>query len=256
MGSMGRALASTLLEAGHAVTVWNRTPGKAGDVLALGAHEASSPEEAIEASDLTIACLLDAASVRETLTPAMPTLTGRTLVNLTSGSPRQARDLAGWLGKHEVRFLTGGVLAVPPAIGTDEAVILYSGPRDLFGRVAPTLAPLARPHWVGGDPGFAALYDMAALSGMYGMIAGVVHAMTLVQADGGDVEAFQREVLQPWMEQMLPLMFAESDPDESNAGMQATALEIMLGASADAGVPAELAGHLRAALWEMRRAAA
>ncbi|TDE34610.1 NAD(P)-binding domain-containing protein [Actinomadura sp. 6K520] len=254
LGSMGRALASTLLKAGHEVTIWNRTPGKAGDLSARGAREASSVEEAIKASDLTITCLLDDASVRETLRPAIGKLTGRTLVNLTSGSARQARDLAGWLEKNEVRFLAGGIMAVPPAIGTDGAFILYSGPRDLFDRVAPALAPLARPHWVGEDPGFAALYDMAALSGMYGMIAGVSHAVALVQADGGDVETFTSEVLRPWMEQMLPLMFADTDPDQSNPEMQATGLETMISASDEAGVPGDLTGHLRASLWQMRRA--
>ncbi|TDC65734.1 NAD(P)-dependent oxidoreductase [Actinomadura sp. GC306] len=256
LGSMGRALASTLLKAGHEVTIWNRTPGKAGDLRARGAREAPSLEEAIETSDLTLACLLDDASVRETLTPAIGKLTGRTLVNLTSGSARQARELAGWLAKNEVRFLAGGIMAVPPAIGTDEAFILYSGPRDLFDHVAPVLASLARPHWVGEDHGYAALYDMGALSGMYGMIAGVSHATALVDAEGGDVGTFIREVLHPWMKQMLPLMFAEPDPGESNAEMQATGLETMISTSQEAGVPGDLTGHLRAALWEMRRAAA
>lgn len=261
LGSMGRALAGALLDTGREVTVWNRTPGKAGDLLARGAREASSVEEAIEAADLTVACLLNDASVRETLAPTLRKLSGGTLVNLTSGSARQARELAGWLEEYEVRFLAGGIMAVPPTVGTDGAFILYSGARDLFDRAAPLLAPIGRPHWVGEDPGFAALYDMAALSGMYGISSGVGHAVALVHADGGDVEAFKREVLRPWMEQMLPIMVAEADlsesvPDEYNPAMQAAGLETMLSVSEEAGVPDERAGHLRTSLWEMRRAIA
>ncbi|QFG21859.1 NAD(P)-dependent oxidoreductase [Actinomadura sp. WMMB 499] len=261
LGAMGRALAGALLDAGREVTVWNRTPGRAGDLVARGAREASSVAEAVEAGGLTVAVLLDDASVRESLAPVLPKLAGGALVNLTSGSARQARELAGWLGEHGVRLLAGGIMAVPPTIGTDGAFILYSGARDLFDRAAPLLEPIGRPQWVGEDAGFAALYDMAALSGMYGMGAGAGHAVALVHAEGGDVAAFKRDVLGPWMEQMLPFMVGgaavdESVPDDFNAAMQATGLETMLAATAEAGLPAESAGHLRAALWEMRRAVA
>ncbi|GAA3668490.1 NAD(P)-binding domain-containing protein [Nonomuraea antimicrobica] len=260
LGAMGRALAGALLAAGHDVTVWNRTPGKADGLVARGARSAPSVAEAVEASPLTVVCLLNNASVHETLEPVVGKLAGRTLVNLTSGSAQQARELASLLGEHGVRSLAGGIMAVPPMVGTEGAVILYSGERDLFDQVAPVLSPLARPHWVGEDPGFAALYDRAALSGMYGISAGAIHAVKLIHAEGGDVETFKREVLAPWMELTLPLMVAgavvsEEVPEEYNADMQAVGLETMLATSAAAGVPDELAGHLRASLWVMRRAA-
>ncbi|WP_329429118.1 NAD(P)-binding domain-containing protein [Streptosporangium sp. NBC_01495] len=261
LGAMGRALASALLEAGREVTVWNRTPGKAGELVARGARDALSVEEAIEAGDLTVACLLDDASVRDTLAPVARQLTDETIVNLTSGSVRQARELAGWLKESGARFLAGGIMAVPPTVGTEGAFILYSGARDVFDRIAPVLGPIGLPHWAGEDPGFAALYDMAALSGMYGMGAGADHAVALVHAEGGNVETFKREVLRPWMEQMLAITVdgadvSESVPDEYNPAMQATGLENILSASGEAGVPADLAGHLRASLWRMRRAVA
>ncbi|MFJ9890355.1 NAD(P)-dependent oxidoreductase [Streptomyces sp. NPDC091287] len=261
LGAMGRALASAFLDAGREVTVWNRTPGKAGELVARGAREASSLGEAIKAGDLTVVCLLDDGTVRATLAPAVRELDGGTLVNLTSGSVRQARELAQWLKGHGVHFLAGGIMAVPATVGTQGAFILYSGARDVFERVAPVLGSIGRSHWVGEDPGFAALYDMAALSGMYGMGAGADHAVALVHAEGGDVETFKQEVLQPWMEQILPITVAgadanESVPDEYNPGMQATGLENILSASGEAGVPADLAGHLRASLWRMRSGAA
>ncbi|UZI30764.1 NAD(P)-dependent oxidoreductase [Streptomyces sp. VB1] len=259
LGAMGRALASALLDAGREVTVWNRTPGKADELVARGAWEAPSLEEAIKVGDLTVVCLLDDASVRATLTPSVRELGGGTLVNLTSGSVRQARELARWLEGYGVRFLAGGIMAVPATVGTQGAFVLYSGAREVFQRVAPVLGSIGRSHWVGEDPGFAALYDMAALSGMYGMGAGADHAVALVHAEGGDIETFRQEVLQPWMEQMLPITVAGADasetvPDEYNPAMQATGLENILSASGEAGVPADLAGHLRASLWRMRRA--
>src|SRR5690606_22683771 len=38
LGAMGQAFAATLLKGGRTVTVWNRTPGKDGDLVAAGAR--------------------------------------------------------------------------------------------------------------------------------------------------------------------------------------------------------------------------
>jgi 3-hydroxyisobutyrate dehydrogenase-like beta-hydroxyacid dehydrogenase len=119
MGAMGRALASALLDAGHQVTVWNRTPGRPGELLARGAREVTGVAEAIEAGGLTVVCLLNDASVRAVLAPVIQQVKGRTIVNLTSGSVRQARELAGRLDEHGACFLASGIMAVPPTIGTE-----------------------------------------------------------------------------------------------------------------------------------------
>ncbi|MGZ4200281.1 MAG: NAD(P)-binding domain-containing protein, partial [Thermoleophilia bacterium] len=40
MGRMGRLTAAHILAAGHELTVWNRTPGRAAELVERGAHEA------------------------------------------------------------------------------------------------------------------------------------------------------------------------------------------------------------------------
>ncbi|MFB9576400.1 NAD(P)-binding domain-containing protein, partial [Streptomyces yanii] len=52
LGPMGQAMTRTLLIAGHPVTVWNRTAGRADGVVTDGATLAATPGEAVEASDL------------------------------------------------------------------------------------------------------------------------------------------------------------------------------------------------------------
>ncbi|WP_188307091.1 NAD(P)-binding domain-containing protein, partial [Streptomyces sp. CBMA123] len=47
LGPMGRALAGALLAAGHPVTVWNRTPGREGELLARGARAAGTVAAAV-----------------------------------------------------------------------------------------------------------------------------------------------------------------------------------------------------------------
>ena len=62
MGLMGRPMSQALLRAGFPVTVWNRTRGKAAEVVAAGAAWAGSPAEVAAASEVVIAMVTDAAA--------------------------------------------------------------------------------------------------------------------------------------------------------------------------------------------------
>ncbi|MEY7981180.1 NAD(P)-binding domain-containing protein, partial [Streptomyces pilosus] len=59
LGPMGRALAAAFLDAGVRTTVWNRTPGRDGELVARGAVAAASPEEAVAAAPLTGVCVVN-----------------------------------------------------------------------------------------------------------------------------------------------------------------------------------------------------
>src|SRR5260221_11320699 len=50
-GTMGSALGRALLAAGHPVTAWNRTPGRAAPLASAGASIAADPAVAVQASD-------------------------------------------------------------------------------------------------------------------------------------------------------------------------------------------------------------
>jgi len=184
LGTMGRALAGALLAGGARVTVWNRKPGRDGDLVARGAVGAASAAEAVAASGTVVVCLLDHASVHEVLDPVADRLAGRVLVELTNGTPAQAEELAGWAEAHGARLLDGGIMAVPPMIGTAGAFVLYSGSRAVFDDRRPLLDLLGGSVFAGEEPGRAALQDLALLSAMYGMIGGVLHAYALAGAGG------------------------------------------------------------------------
>ena len=59
LGSMGTGIAANLLKAGHEVTVWNRTAGKAGDLIAAGATEAATPRDAASDAAVVMTMLAD-----------------------------------------------------------------------------------------------------------------------------------------------------------------------------------------------------
>lgn len=259
LGAMGSALAGALLEAGRPVTVWNRSADKTKPLVERGAVAAGSAAEAVAASALVIVCLLDDASVREVLKTA--SLAGRTVVNLTNGTPRQARELAEWVEEQGGAFLDGGIMAVPPMLGRQGAFVFYSGPQDVFDTHRAAFDAFGGSNYVGEDPGLAALHDLALLSGMYGQFTGVLQAYALIRSEGLSAVEFA-PLLSGWMTAMgsfVQQAAVEVDSGDytqnvvSNLGMQAAAFENLPIAAADQGVSSELLAPLHQLL--LRRAA-
>ncbi|MFF5114130.1 NAD(P)-dependent oxidoreductase [Streptosporangium sp. NPDC000509] len=280
LGAMGKALAGAFLDNGHPTTVWNRTAGKGGELVERGATEAATVAEAIAASPLVVVCVLDDAAVRATLgAPAAPgasditdiphapgppdlanapgttgspgaaseALAGRTLVNLTNGTPRQARELARWASAQGADYLDGGIMAVPPMIGRPGSLILCSGSPRAFTAHEETLSATGTVSYLGEDAGRAALYDIALLSAMYGMFGGFLQAVALAGSEKVPATEFTPMVVS-WLNAMiagLPEMAKAYDANDhsatvSNLEMQATGFVNLLETGRDQGVGTEL----------------
>ncbi|WP_063784943.1 NAD(P)-dependent oxidoreductase [Streptomyces sp. TP-A0356] len=191
LGPMGRALAAAFLKARHPVTVWNRTPGKAGDLLDRGAVAADSVQDAVEAGEVIIACLIDYDAVRATLEPSQAGWENRRLVNLTSGEPAQARQMSLWASSHGIDYLDGAILTPAPAIGTPSATVLFSGARDVYESAQETMAAMGGTAvHLGDEPGRAAAYEVALLDIFATSVNGIVHAFALASAEGIEPERF------------------------------------------------------------------
>jgi 3-hydroxyisobutyrate dehydrogenase-like beta-hydroxyacid dehydrogenase len=214
LGDMGTALARAWLGAGRPLTVWNRTAARAEPLAAEGAHVAATAGDAVAAAGLVVVCLLDDASVGSVLDGA--DLAGKDLVNLTTGTPAQARARAAWAQERGARFLDGGIMAVPPMIGVPDSggYVFYSGSRDLFDTHRATLSLPAGANYVGADPGFAALHDVVLLSAMTGMFAGISHAFALIRKENlapGDVAP----LLADWLKAMASSVHQVADQLET-----------------------------------------
>lgn len=246
LGEMGRALASALLDAGHRLTVWNRSPGKAAALADRGAGVVGTVGEAVSASPLVIACLLDHDSVHEVLDPVASELTGRALVNLTTTTPQQARQLATWAADHGIEYLDGGIMAVPEMIGRPGSAILYSGVESVFEEHRPLLDLWGESSYFGPDAGMAALWDLAMLSGMYVMFAGFLHGAAMVGSEGvsaGDFAARATPFLAAMTGAFAGLAEIVDGGDYTVDGQQDlefSDLSQLLQASADQGVSAEV----------------
>jgi len=179
LGPMGHALAAALTAAEHPTTVWNRTPGKENG---LNATVATTAADAISASPLVLVCVRDYAVARSILDT--DALKGRTLVNLSGGSPEQARTMARWAAEHGIDYLDGVVMATTDAIGGPDAALFFSGPVDVYETHRSTLAALGRhAQYVGTSPGQAAAFDASLQDMLWTSMSGVVHMFTLAKAE-------------------------------------------------------------------------
>ncbi|MEU7008606.1 NAD(P)-binding domain-containing protein [Streptomyces sp. NPDC046332] len=234
LGQMGAALADAFLSAGHPTTVWNRTPGKAEALVARGAVRAATLAEAVEASGLVVVCVLDYAAVRERLAPVAESLRGRVLVNLTSGSPEQARAEAEWAAAHGIGYLDGGIMTTPPGVGDSANMILYAGSSELLAAHRATLEVLGDPVDLGPDAGLASLYDAGLLGLMWSVFGGWLHATALAGADGVAAKEFTA-VANRWLRTVS--WFMTGYAEQIDAGEY-------LGADATIDVQVAAIGHL------------
>jgi 3-hydroxyisobutyrate dehydrogenase-like beta-hydroxyacid dehydrogenase len=180
LGPMGRALAGAFVAAGHAVTVWNRTPGKASG---LDVSVAPAAGEAVSAADVVVACLIDDTAVRAVATGV--DFGGRPLVNLTSSDPGQARETAAWAASQGIAYLPGAILTPTPMIGTPAGTVLLSGDPKVHESVAPVLSALGgRVIHLGPDPARASAFDVALLDLFATAVHGLLHAFALAGAEG------------------------------------------------------------------------
>ncbi|GCD48278.1 NAD(P)-dependent oxidoreductase [Streptomyces paromomycinus] len=195
LGPMGQAMTRTLLTAGHPVTVWNRTAGRADGVVAHGATLAATPGEAVEASDLVILSLTDYQAMYDILGSATASLAGRTLVNLSSDTPDRSREAAAWAAGHGAVFLTGGVMVPAPMIGTTAAHVYYSG-RDVVPEShLATLELLGTAKHLGADPGLAQMMYQAQLALFLTTLSGLMHATAMLGTAGMKAEEALPELL-------------------------------------------------------------
>jgi 3-hydroxyisobutyrate dehydrogenase-like beta-hydroxyacid dehydrogenase len=185
LGAMGHTLARTFLTSGHPTTVWNRTARRADDLVADGATLADSIGAAVDAGPLVVVCVLDNDVALGLLDPITDRLRGRTLVNLTSSTPEDARAFADWAASHGVNHLDGAIMVPTPVVGTDDTLVLYSGERHVFDTHRPTLASLGGTvDYLGEDPGLAGLYDLGMLDLFFAGMTAYLHATAMVSADG------------------------------------------------------------------------
>jgi 3-hydroxyisobutyrate dehydrogenase len=137
LGNMGWAFAARGLETGHQVTVWNRSPGRAAELVRNGAVEAQSPETAVSGADAVLVVLADDSAVFDVCSGSHGALAslspGAVLANISTVSPDTARRLAE--AGPEDRVLDAPVMGSPAMIVGGSGRFLIGGPAKAIAKV-------------------------------------------------------------------------------------------------------------------------
>ncbi|WP_146161135.1 NAD(P)-dependent oxidoreductase [Nocardia sp. MDA0666] len=142
MGRMGRAVAGRLLDGGHRVTVWNRTEGKAAELISAGATEAGTVAAAVSGVDAALTALADDAAVTSVAFGELQTSldSGTPYIDCSTVSPALGAALADGFGD---RFLALPIVGGPGTVTAGKATLLAGGPAQLRERLAPLLGTLS-----------------------------------------------------------------------------------------------------------------
>lgn len=191
LGNMGAALARVLQENGRAVTVWNRSPEKAAFLVEQGALLAPSAAAAVAASPIILVCVTSYAAADHILGDAVPELPGKVVVQLSTGSPQEARASETWTHAHGADYLDCAITGSPNSMGTPHAHILVAGKEAVFRKAEPTLRLLASNlDYKGQAIGLAAAWEYVYVMHYYGMFMSLFHSVQICQAEGIPLEEF------------------------------------------------------------------
>jgi 3-hydroxyisobutyrate dehydrogenase-like beta-hydroxyacid dehydrogenase len=153
LGAMGAAMAANLLDKGHAVTVWNRSPGPVAELVALGARAAETIEDALQ-GDVVLSILAHDKAIRDVLLDALPRArSGLVHVNLATISTAFARELAETHAVLGLGYVAAPVFGRPPVARAGGLNVLAAGAPDAVAKAMPVLEALATKVWpMGEDP--------------------------------------------------------------------------------------------------------
>lgn len=190
LGTMGLPMAGHLLAHGHAVAVWNRTPGKVGD---LAAHEA--PDLAALAANCRIICLCVNRSedVRAVVAGLMPHLApGSLIVDHSTIEPSVARDIAAQLQAAGHEFLDAPITGGSMGAQRGTLTIFCGGTEAAFQRAEPYLQAYGKTVEHVGASGQGQMMKLANQIGVAGALMGLCESLAFAQRAGLDIATTHR----------------------------------------------------------------
>ena len=190
-GTMGAGMARSLLRAGHAVTVWNRTTARAEPLAADGATVAATAADAVTGAEVVVVMLFDLDAVLEVLTAAAEA--GREAIWLQASTIGQdgTEQVAALAAGQGLRLLDAPVLGTKGPAEQGTLVALLSGDPDLVAAATPAIEGYsARSVYAGPGLGAASALKLACNAWVATMNAAVGQSVALAEGFGVDPGLF------------------------------------------------------------------
>jgi 3-hydroxyisobutyrate dehydrogenase-like beta-hydroxyacid dehydrogenase len=156
LGAMGQVIIPRLLDAGHAVTGWNRSPDKAAPLTAAGMALAATPREVAEASEIVFAIVTDAAAVRTVALGDDGIIAGMrkggVFIDMSTIAPDASREIAAAFSRAGATILDAPISGSPVTVKQGNASIMVGGDETVYQRVRDVLLAIGpKVTYIGGS---------------------------------------------------------------------------------------------------------
>jgi len=176
---MGSAMARRLIEAGHEVTVYNRTKSRAEELGKLGAQAANTPGEAARGVDAVFTMLADDQAVEEMVFARDGVLNqlspSKAHVSCSTISVDLSRRLAAAHAERRQAYVSAPVFGRPDAAAAAKLFIVAAGPKDQLGKCQPLFDVMAQKTFLLGEDAPAA--NVIKLTGNF-LISTVIESLS------------------------------------------------------------------------------
>ena len=194
LGVMGFPMAGHLVNAGHKVTVHNRTAAKADAWREkFGGNKASSPARAAEGAAIVFSCVGNDDDVHNVILGPDGILSGihggAIIVDHTTASAVVAREVYDAAAGKNVAFLDAPLSGGQAGAENGQLTIMTGGDRDVFERALPVMRSYAKACTLIGPVGSGQLAKMVNQICIAGVVQGLSEALHFAKRAGLDVEA-------------------------------------------------------------------
>ena len=184
LGAMGSGMATRLIEAGHEVYVWNRSPGPSAELARRGGRRAESPEAAFN-GDAVVTMLADDDAVRAALpSPDVLRAANKNLVHIVMStlSVASARELEQAHADAGIGLVAAPVMGRPDVAAAGKLNVLAAGDPAAIDRVMPLLEAMGQRVWrLGAEPHQANVVKLAMNFLLGAAIEAMAEAATLAE---------------------------------------------------------------------------
>ena len=190
LGTMGAAMAANLARAGYRLTVWNRTPGRAGLAVSLGAAEVPSLADVAAAADIVVVCVSDTPDVEAVLFGegglAAGLAEGSLLIDCSTIAPGASREFAARLAQAGVGFVDAPVSGGSEGAQKGTLTIMVGGSEEDVARARPVLEAMGTTITHMGPSGAGQATKAVNQVILAGVYLGVAEGMVLAMKSGLD----------------------------------------------------------------------
>ena len=245
LGAMGKPMARRVIDAGYLVTAWNRTGGRADELITRGARVAEHPRDAAAGSRVVVLMVSDPAAVSAVLGGERGVLAGAregtTVVNTSTVGPLDSIRFAAQCREAGLPYVESPVMGSVGQAASGTLVAIASGDTAAVAAVSGLLLAMAKQIIRAGDIGQASTLKLVMNLLVGGTIELLAESIAAAHRAGLPLELFRETLLSsvlasPFVGYKSPLLFERRYEPQFSTRLMLKDLDLVLASAAQHGL--------------------